>query len=104
MNGKSPEGDTITCHTIVYVSCDVRSLYLSFDTMLNLCILNRDFPKIGHFSKPVENSDEEETKTAHVVSNNQVRIICVADNDYKGICKCQMQQLAPEQPEKLPFP
>ena len=62
ITGKSPEGDTVVCHTMVYVSRDVRSLYLSFDTMLDLGILNRNFPKIGHFSKPVGSSNEKGTK------------------------------------------
>ena len=73
--------------------------------MLDLGILSRDFPKIGHYNKPTQNSDKEEhLSTGSFTSNNQFGTICGASTDDGGICKCHVRQTTPARPEKLPFP
>lgn len=42
LTGKSSTGKTISCQTMIYVSRDVKTLYLSYDTMLDLGILNTE--------------------------------------------------------------
>ena len=54
LEGQSTTGSRVRCRTMVYVRPDVRHLYLSYNTMFELGILNRDFPSIG---TPDESSD-----------------------------------------------
>ena len=49
-SGLSPNGDRITCPSMVYVSRDVSTMYLSYDTMVDLGIVSHNFPQIGMYS------------------------------------------------------
>ena len=47
ISGQSSCGDTVTCHSMVYVSSTVRDMFLSHSTMLSLGIVGPDFPTVG---------------------------------------------------------
>lgn len=47
LQGQPRAGNTVSCRSMMYVSQDVKSLYLSYDSMLELGIINPDFPKVG---------------------------------------------------------
>ena len=42
--GNAPNGDVIACE--LYISSNIFGFYMSYDTMLDLLIINRDFPTI----------------------------------------------------------
>ena len=53
-NGISPNGWSVVCRGLVYVSASVTGFYLSCDTMMALHIISKDFPVIGkHLGKAV---------------------------------------------------
>ncbi|KAK3711280.1 hypothetical protein QZH41_004332 [Actinostola sp. cb2023] len=43
---KSRSGEIATCHSMVYVSSSVKSMYLSYESLLNLGLLPHTFPSI----------------------------------------------------------
>ena len=45
--GSSPDGRTITCRSMVYVSKSVTGFFLSYDTMEHLYVLDSRFPEVG---------------------------------------------------------
>ena len=47
IDGKAQDGSITSCQAMIYVSDQVRGLFLSFDTMVDLLIVGRDFPSIG---------------------------------------------------------
>ena len=101
ISGKSPTGDERECKTMVYVSPDVRSFYLSFDTMLALGILNRDFPSVGSFPNTI-NKTLPSKESVETSSNNGM--ICGSTREDGGICDCPKRMPVPGRPDKLPFP
>ena len=50
LEGRNDDGVAIVCRTMIYVSRDVKALYLSYRTMLELGIINSNFPAVGTFS------------------------------------------------------
>jgi len=47
IDGKAQDGSIISCQAMIYVSDQVRGLFFSFDTMVDLLIVGKDFPAIG---------------------------------------------------------
>ena len=43
----SPNKEVIRCDGIVYVSDSVTGFFLSYETMVDLLIINKDFPTFG---------------------------------------------------------
>ena len=43
----SPKKEVISCDGIVYVSDSVTGFFLSYETMVDLLIINKDFPTVG---------------------------------------------------------
>lgn len=97
LKGHSKSGKMITCRTLIYVSRDVQTMYLSFETMLSLGIVNHQFPSVGQFA-PGESS------VVNVPSLNvngpPVEEVCSTENE---ICDCPRRTPVPTRPKKLPF-
>ena len=47
IQGQSPNGEKVTSSCLVYVSDSVNDFFLSFDTKLDLGILDQAFPSVG---------------------------------------------------------
>lgn len=99
LTGRSNE---ILCRSMIYVSRDVKCLYLSYDSMLQLGIINSDFPTVGKFS----NTPYEETLSGPQTATAQLPVgsICGATKDDGGICDCPPRTAPPPRPKELPFP
>jgi len=83
--GQSTSGKVITCQTMIYVSRDVKSLYLSFDTMLDLGILCKDFPKVGMFSTSFKEAEVCSDDTITIAAKiDPIGMICGATRDDGG--------------------
>ena len=94
--GEAPSGDIIDCHTLVYVTPNISGFYMSYDTMVDLLIINRDFPTIGAGGNPkVEVSSPPQR---YIRSINRG---CGAPED--GSCKCPQRSTVPDRPTSLPF-
>lgn len=81
---------------MIYVSQDVRRLYLSFDTILELGIGNRDFPAVEQFS--ASPNRHLTARKAHSVAE-----ICGTTRDDGAICDCSRRSCVPERPLSLSF-
>ena len=49
LQGRSPEGNIITSRSLVYVSDAVAGFFLSYDTMLDMGMVNHQFPRVGSY-------------------------------------------------------
>ena len=67
----------------MYISDSVNDFYLSYDTMLDLGILGRNFPSIGQF--------------------RQEQVAATMSNSSDETCDCPKRLTVPVRPEKLPF-
>lgn len=83
---------------MIYVSKDVKSLYLSYDTMLDLRILYKNFPQIGMFS------DKEHSSIQNSDTSVSSGMICGSTKDGGGICDCPKRTPVPDKLGEFPFP
>ena len=81
LSGKAPSGRRISYRSMIYVSRDVKRMYLSYDSMIGLGILGRSFPCIGQF--------------------NNVGSVCATIHE---ACSCPERKPVPPRPDSLPFP
>ena len=87
LSGKLTSGEPVSCAVMAYVSPDANCLYLSKEAMIQLRIIDPEFPKIG------------------AVGSNQVSGIGT-ENDTSSVyaeCGCLKRELPPEKPSRLPF-
>lgn len=95
--GQSLNGGKITCQSVVYVSRDVSSLYLSYNTMVDLGIVNRDFPQVGLHSNAANIGPVMPSFVPDAT-------VCGVTNTDGSICQCPKRTTVPERPKSLPFP
>ena len=61
---KLHNGEVTSCHSMVYVSSSVQAMYLSYDSLLNLGILSKDFPSLKTASMPKEGCHTRDSDVA----------------------------------------
>ena len=98
--GCSHNGDRVSCRSMVYVSRDVKSLYLSYDTMLELGIIDSDFPVVGKFSPTLKPA---KTNNVYPSGSTSAGSICGATRDDGAICDCPKRAGVPDRPASLQF-
>ncbi len=105
--GQSPNGDTISCQAMVYVSDSVVGFYLSYDTMVDLLIINRHFPRIGSCAKDSDGSSPALAPQDHNNTDGYVRALnagCTDPHEDETSCDCPQRSSIPDRPTSLPFP
>ena len=102
LKGRSSSNKVVSCRTTLYVSQDVKSLFLSYDSMLSLGIICPEFPKIGMFP-PQDNNNSQKATNINVLTSN-VDGICGGTKDDGDICECPRRTDVPDRPNALPFP
>lgn len=90
--GRSKDGTEASCKSMIYISRDVKSLYLSFDTMLALGILSPNFPSVGEFTNP-----------SHELLRPN-KSVCATDGEANPPCGCSRRTVVPDKPTTFPFP
>lgn len=104
----SDNGGVISCRSMVYVSGAVRSMYLSYETLLNLALLPKDFP-----SNCAGRPGEERGPTAPASQESPLSINAVRaanggcdgpDDPHSARCSCPLRAVPPPRPAELPFP
>lgn len=93
LSGDTSSGGTVSCPTMVYVSPSVTGFYLSYETMIDLGIINNEFPSVGS----VFHADVSGLETNEVLSPSLV------NGDIDKICDCPERGSVPPMPMKLPF-
>lgn len=104
--GRSANGDTISSQAMVYVSDSVVGFYLSYDTMVDLLMINRDFPRIGSCAENSADSSPVETCQANSNIDGYVRELnagCADPHGETAPCDCPQRSSVPDRPKSLPF-
>ena len=91
--GVTSDGRVVTCRSLVYVSRYVEGFFLSYDTMLNLQVLDVRFPEIGRF--PPAHAAFERGNTQACNTSSEARC--------EEPCTCPARSAVPCRPAELPF-
>ncbi|KAK2555623.1 hypothetical protein P5673_022644 [Acropora cervicornis] len=105
-------GVVTSCRSMVYVSSSVHAMYLSYDSLLNLGVLSKDFPSLRTTPIPKEGCHTRDTDPADANRKpppvNAVRSIndgCTTTSDPNDItCSFPQRDATPPCPPELPFP
>ena len=95
---------------MVYVSSSVRSMYLSYESLLNLDLLGTDFPSTPSTAAPGEgNQPTDCTNKLHqppsVNANRLINDGCDTPTASPDVtCSCPQRTAPPSRPTTLPFP
>ena len=90
LGGKSREGESIACAVMVYVSPDANCFYLSKEAMIQLRIVDSNFPQVG--AVPADLSA--------IISSSET---CQIEESLYADCGCLKRELPPKKPSTLPF-
>ena len=103
ITGQSPDYKNIVTKTVIHVSKNVKGFFLSKDTMVDLCIISKDFPVIGlcYNEKKLENYEVFCNSLSHE-SKREILSGCTHPLE-KNICKCPQRTSVPPKPKTLPF-
>jgi len=82
---------------MIFISRDVKSLYLSYDTMLALGVINADIPFVGEFSYPKNDTANSVQQTDSFIP------VCEAITGDGAKYDCRRWTGVPIRPEELPF-
>ena len=104
--------EVTSCRSMVYVSSSVHAMYLSYDSLLNLGVLSKDFPSLKTTPIPKEGCHTTDSDPADANRTpppvNAVRSIndgCTTTSDPNDImCSCPQRDATPPRPSELPFP
>ena len=105
--GQAPNGDIISCIADIYVSDSVSGFYLSYDTMVDLLILDSTFPTIGSCN-PTNRTNE--SSPGHIPSKvdklscHAVQLGSTDTQEDSTQCNCPQRCAVPSKPSCLPFP
>ena len=105
---KSHNGKGVSCCSmIIYVSSFVQSMYLSYESLLNLGVLSAIFS--SSLKSDTQTSDTDTSDTAHeseIVSTEwSINNVCIASSSsYDATCSCPQREATPPRPAELPFP
>lgn len=100
LKGQSKNGRLIACRTMVYVSRNSHKMYLSYDTMLSLGIVNHEFPMVGQFNPT---SSTISNITPDPAGQPEGCISGVCDPTTNDTCQCPKRTPVPFRPTTLPF-
>ena len=106
--GESPTGETISCQSTVYVSRTVSEFFLSFSTLINLLVIDKNFPMVGNY-RAESRSDVSPMAAVNdhyravPFSIRAVNLGCLEGNDQDRPCDCPQRSAVPGKPKTLPF-
>jgi len=90
LSGTSDNGDCVEAAVMTYISPDTNNFYLSRECMIQLGIINKDFPKVGTAFSSNPDTHENIAELA-------------GDDTLYAACGCLKRELPPEKPTELPF-
>ena len=97
---QDPSGKTASCYSMVYVSRSVQSMYLSYESLLNLGLLPRTFPSINDDACQLQ-----APRACPAISAMGCHDGSPAPHDAHDVpCACPLRQVVPPRPTALPFP
>ena len=96
IEGDGDNGFTASCKAIIYVSEGVTGLFISFDTLISLCVVNSSFPTIGGIPNEVSGSGVETIGASQLVRS-------ISSGCPTQPCSCPPRSHVPNKPLTLPF-
>ena len=102
ISGKSGEGENKEAAVMTYVSPDAQHFYLSKEAMVQLDIIDEDFPQVGASIKLKKVIRQQHVSGASFPDGESI-----GDGSslpLEGTCTCKKRELPPPKPESLPFP
>lgn len=96
LEGRDPRGNAMSCRAMIYVSSNVKSLFMSYNSLLGLGILPLDFP-IGGANQQSDDAEIRPSLAAVRATNDG----CGASTDSGETCDCQKREAPPRQPASL---
>lgn len=91
LSGTASDGDKVEAAVMAYISPDANNFYLSRESMIQLGIIDRDFPQVGTSSLDMTH----ELAAAAEVTETK--------NTIYADCGCLKREMPPEKPSNLPF-
>ena len=98
--GTTKDGTKVEAAVMAYISPDVKDFFLSKEAMIQLGIINRDFPQVAVLP------EIRDTICCQVVVDETKAPEAIPDatKSTRAECGCLKRQLPPKAPESLPFP
>ena len=99
IKGKSPSSEIVSSTCLVYISDCVNDFFLSYDTMLDLGIVDRSFPTVGACtqSNPVEPKIQENQQYVRSINSG------CSSSQGEHVCNCPQRESIPRKPSSLSF-
>ena len=98
--GVSPSGETVSCIGMIYVSESVSEFFLSYSTMIDLSIVDENFPIIGRCTTN-EVGHGSNDKVGQTLLIRTVNSGCMKNDE--EVCDCPQRSAVPQKPKQLPF-
>ena len=107
LSTKYHNGKEVSCRSMIYVSSSVQSMYLSYESLLNLGVLSAIFS--SSLKSDTQTSDTDTSDTAHeseiVSTERSFNNGCIASSSsYDATCSCPQREATPPRLVELPFP
>ena len=97
LSGTTKHGDHVEAAVMTYISPDTDNFYLSRESMIQLGIIDRDFPQLGA-------AQDSHTHNPGPLANNPGVLAEVAETStIYADCGCLKREMPPEKHAKLPF-
>ena len=97
LSGTTKHGDHVEAAVMTYISPDTDNFYLSRESMIQLGIIDRDFPQLGA-------AQQSHTHNPGPLAHNPGMLAEVAEtNMIYADCGCLKREMPPEKHAKLPF-
>ena len=97
LSGTTKHGDHVEAAVITYISPDAEHFYLSRDAMIQLGIIDKDFPQLGA-------THNSHTHNPVTLTHNMSVLAEISDSKtVYADCGCLKREMPPAKPDKLPF-
>ena len=88
-----------SCHSMIYVSKSVRSMFLSQETLLKLGILHQEFPNTSYNAEPTSNVIDSPINAGLAPPEAPIQ----RQSKLEKRCSCPLRTIPPQPPSTLPF-
>ena len=105
-SGESPAGDKVSCKAMVYVSKAVSGFFLSYGALIDLFVVDKNFPIIGSCLPTSQGERLYNTSSYSDPVSFSVRALnlgCLMENGEEKPCSCPQRSAVPLKPSSLPF-
>ena len=104
MKRRSHMGELIVYHSLIYVSHNLTTMYLSYDIMVALGVVKHDFSIVGQFNLSTNPTlSKKPSSLSSDMTDDSTGRICGATKIDRQVCQCPKWNSVPDFPTPLPF-